>query len=313
MSNTEDIFTHTQDFEFEIEPCEEINGREERAAKEFPRAPWSGLVKDAPGCSTSIVNGLSQQLIHQMNIVLPDALVSFDGLNVDLEDAAWAYLQPPARRALEAAIQERGIRLKINSAYRTIAQQLLLYRWGKHCGYHVVAPPGRSNHQSGLAIDIDYPYDWRPCLERHGWRWLGSKDPPHFDYVGGGIQDIRRTAMLAFQKLWNKNNPNDRITEDSIYGQQTQSRLNQTLADGFEIAPWDEHPRLLRLCRPLMQGSDVRRLQEALKRAGYAINVDGYLGKKTAELIMEYQAAQNLVVDGIVGPLTFGKLHESVA
>ncbi len=303
---TDDTVIQTEEFDFE--PCEEINEGEGRAADQVPRGPWSGFVKDAPGCSTSIVNGLSQQLIHQMNIVLPNALVSFDELNVDLEDAAWAYLQPRARQALEAAIQERGIRLSVNSAYRTIAQQLLLYRWGRGCGYGLVARPGRSNHQSGLAIDIDDPYGWRPCLERHGWRWLGSKDPPHFDYVGGGTRDIRGTAMLAFQKLWNKNNPNDRIAEDGSYGPQTGSKLNHTLADGFEIAPWDDQPRVLRLCRPLMQGSDVRRLQEALKAAGYAVEADGYFGAKTTKIVKEYQTAQGLTVDGIVGPLTFGKL-----
>ncbi len=309
MSKTDDILTQAEEFDFE--PCEEINEGEERSADQVPRGP-SGLVKDAQGCSTSIVNGLSQQLIHQMNIVLPDALVSFDELNVDLEDAAWAYLQPPAREALAAAIAERGIKLQVNSAYRTIAQQLLLYRWGRGCGYRVVAPPGRSNHQSGLAIDIDDHLGWRSYLERRGWRWYGNQDPPHFDYVGSGRRDIRGTAMLAFQKLWNKNNPNNRIAEDSSYGPQTESKLNQTLADGFEIAPWDEQPRLLRLCRPLMQGSDVHRLQEALKAAGYAVEVDGFFGAKTAEIVKEYQAAQGLTVDGIVGPLTFGKLKESI-
>lgn len=308
---TNDILDNTDDFEFEL--CEEINEGEERSAGQVPRASWSGVVGNAPGCSTSIVNGLSQQLIHQMNIILPDALVSFDELNVDLGNAAWAYLQPPARRALEAAIQERGVRLKVNSGYRTIAQQLLLYRWGGGCNYHIVAKPGRSNHQSGLAIDIDDYAGWHDYLKRHGWKWYGPGDEPHFDYVGSGRRDIRGTAMLAFQKLWNKNNPNDRIAEDSTYGPQTESRLNKTLVDGFKIAPWDEKPRLLRLCRPLLQGSDVLRLQEALKAAGYAVDVDGYFGSQTAEIVKEYQKAQGLTVDGIVGPLTLAKLRESLA
>jgi N-acetylmuramoyl-L-alanine amidase len=248
-----------------------------------------------------------------MNIVLPNILVSFDDLNVDLEEAAWAYLQPPAREALAAAIQERGVRLSVNSAYRTIAQQLLLYRWGKGCGYKLVAPPGKSNHQSGLAIDIDDHDGWCPYLERHGWKWLGNQDPPHFDYVGGETRDIRGTAMLAFQKLWNKNNPNDRIAEDGGYGAQTESRLNQAVAGGFNIAPWDEQPRVLRLCRPIMQGSDVSRLQESLKAAGYAVEADGFFGAKTAELVKQFQTEKSLTVDGIVGSVTFGKLKESIA
>ena len=42
------------------------------------RAGFDRWLQDAPGCSTSVINGLSQQLIYQMNLILPDALVSFD-------------------------------------------------------------------------------------------------------------------------------------------------------------------------------------------------------------------------------------------
>jgi N-acetylmuramoyl-L-alanine amidase len=150
-------------------------------------------------------------------------------------------------------------------------------------------------------------------LERHGWSWYGDQDPPHFDYVGGGTRDIRGTAMLAFQNLWNKNNLNDRIAEDGSYGAQTESRLNQAVASGFKIAPWDEQPRVLRLCRPIMQGSDVRRLQESLKAAGYAVEADGFFGAETAELVKRFQTEKSLTVDGIVGSVTFGKLKESIA
>ncbi|MFB2974820.1 M15 family metallopeptidase [Microseira sp. BLCC-F43] len=167
--------------EFDFEPCFEIHEGEARSGA---KPGFEGLLQDAPGCGTSVVNGLSQQLIHQMNLIVPDALVSFDDLNVELEDAAFPYLQPSAKLGLQKAIQERGKKMHVNSAYRTIAQQLLLYRWGIGCGYSIVALPGRSNHQSGLALDINDHLGWKRYLENHGWEWFGPKDEPHFDFVG---------------------------------------------------------------------------------------------------------------------------------
>lgn len=294
-----DVKTYLEDFEFE--PCEEINVGE---ASTGIRALYTGPVQTAPGCSTAIANGLSQQLIHQMNIVLPNALVSFDELNVELGEAAFPYLQPPAKDALRKAIEERGMRMSVNSAYRTIVQQLLLRKWGRPCGYGIVAPPGKSNHQSGLALDINDHRGWEPYLEKYGWRWFGPKDEPHFDYVGKGTKDIRGTAMLAFQKLWNKNNPNDKIGEDSEYGSQTESRLNQSSVKGFSKAPWDEIPRVLKLSRPRIEGSDVIKLQEKLKAAGIVVAVDGEFGPGTDKAVKEFQQKNSLNADGIVGAKT---------
>jgi hypothetical protein len=300
MSDTP-VDAQNQPSEFDFEPCFDIYEGEARAGA---RPGFDGLLEKAPGCSTSVVNGLSQQLIHQMNLILPDALVSFDDLNVELEDAAFPFLQPQAKLGLQKAIQERGTKMHINSAYRTIAQQLLLYRWGSGCGFSLVALPGRSNHQSGLAIDIQDPYGWRPYLENHGWEWFGPKDDPHFDYVGGGTQDIRGTAMLAIQKLWNKNHPNETIDEFGGYGPQTEDALNRSPALGFDKAPWDAQPRVLKLSRPMMEGSDVKKLQESLQKAGITVSVDWVFGPGTDKAVKEFQQKKGLVADGIVGPKT---------
>ncbi|GET41870.1 peptidoglycan-binding protein [Microseira wollei] len=305
MSN-EDLETN----EFEL--CLDIFEGEARAAEQGdaePRGPWSGLIKDAPGCSTEIVNGLSQQLIHQVNAISGNLLVPFDDLdNLELGPAAWPFLIPPAKEALGKAIQDRGTKLKVNSAYRTLPQQYLLFKWGNGCGYPIVAKPGTSNHQSGIAIDIDDPGGWRPYLSKYGWVWLGEKDPPHFDYKGAGTQDLRSSATLAFQKLWNKNNPNQKITEDGAYGNQVQGCLNQTLAKGFEMAPWDDHPRTMRLFSPRMQGSDVQKLQEALIKAGFTLDADGVYGPGTDTAVKQFQEKNGMTVDGIVGSQTLVKL-----
>jgi len=295
------IGTSNQTPEYSGERCNDINQGEARSQT---RASFNGLLQDAPGCGTEIVNGLSQQLIHQMNLIVPNALVSFDDLNVGLGGAAYPYLQSPAKQALQLAIQDRGVKMYVNSAYRTIAQQLLLYTWGSGCGYSVVAPPGESNHQSGLAIDIEDHLGWLPYLEQYGWRWLGDFDPPHFDYVGGGTTDINSTAMLALQKLWNKNHPNEKIDEDGGYGPQTEGALKRSPALGFDKAPWDEKPRVLKLSRPLMEGSDVKKLQESLQKAGITVSVDWVFGPGTDKAVKEFQQKKGLKADGIAGPNT---------
>lgn len=188
------------------------------------------LVKDITGCETSPVRGLDQQLIDEVNVIIPNVLVSIEDLNVELTGSSvWTLLQLPAKEALGRAIAERGKILEINSGYRPLAGQLVLFRNGNECGYEV-ARVGSSNHQSGLALDIEDNAGWRPYLERHGWQWFGPKDDVHFDFEG---QDIGNTAILAFQQLWNRNNPNDPIPEDGIYGEQTEIRLGNSPAEGF--------------------------------------------------------------------------------
>lgn len=55
-------------------------------------------------------------------------------------------------------------------------------------------------------------------------------------------------------------------------------------------------------------GSDVRALQEALRKAGYNIAADGVFGAETQNAVRQYQSAQGLSVDGIAGQQTFGSL-----
>lgn len=99
-----------------------------------------------------------------MKEIDPNSLVNFEDLNVDCGPAVWPYLQLPAKKALAKAIAERGTLMVVNSAYRTIAQQQVLFNHfkGRKCGIPDAAIPPTSNHQSGLAIDIQDPFGWKP-------------------------------------------------------------------------------------------------------------------------------------------------------
>ena len=166
-TNKEEFSPTAEAQEHDHENCHAIYEVEENSP--VPRASFVGPIQNAPGCATMVANTLSQQSIHEVNVLLEestggslDFLVSFDSLNVSLGSAAYPYVQPPALDALRRAIDERGITMQVNSAYRTLAQQHLLFKWWNFgrgsCGFQKVAPPGASYHQAGLAIDIqDYP------------------------------------------------------------------------------------------------------------------------------------------------------------
>lgn len=56
-----------------------------------------------------------------------------------------------ALKAMFAAAKKAGYKLTVRSAYRSYSSQAAWYRTGDH---NLVAPPGASEHQSGLAVDL---------------------------------------------------------------------------------------------------------------------------------------------------------------
>lgn len=68
--------------------------------------------------------------------------------------------------------------------------------------------------------------------------------------------------------------------------------------------------------RPLLRytsrGNDVRDLQLMLREVGFELEADGIFGPITRECVKSFQAKNNLAVDGLVGPLTWGKLEAMV-
>ncbi len=191
------------------------------------------------GCTTAIVRGLSEQLIEEMNCIQPNVVASFDHLsNLNLYSAVFPFLQTPAVQGLTSTVSGQNT-LTISSALRTIPQQYLLYRWYQQgrCSIGLAAQPGRSNHNGALALDTPDYSAWKSRFQANGWSWLGSSDPVHFNYTAGG-SDIRQLSVLAFQKLWNRNNSNDLLVEDGLYGSNTESRLKQAPSNGFSIPPW---------------------------------------------------------------------------
>ena len=261
------------------------------------------VVKDK-GCSSGAVRGLSLQIIDEMNLIIPSVLVSIDDLDIDTRSDDLVlnlFMQPRAKEALRKAIKRRGVPIKLNSVYRTVAQQHLLFSWQGSCGITIAAKPGRSNHEDGFALDTPDASAWKNALEAEGWDFFGPKDPVHFTYIGGGVRDdVGDIGVKAFQTLWNKNNPSDQIKVDGDYGPTTADRLNRSPAAGFGVK------RILKVTEPIIEGEDVRQVQQALEKLGLlsAAQVDGFYGSDTASAVETFQKREGLGADGQVGPST---------
>lgn len=183
---------------------------------------------------------LDRQILFVMQKNNSESLVNFLDLNAEMSAQSFSFplLQPQAKKSLERAILKRMKKLVVNSAYRSITSQKLLsvYADKGKCGVGLAARPGKSNHQTGLAIDIEDSIGWAPYLKAEGWRG-DSLDPIHFyfDVLESDTQtlNISKLSIESFQQLWNLNNPSDKISVNGIYDSETDTRLSQSPIEGF--------------------------------------------------------------------------------
>lgn len=140
-------------------------------------------------------------------------------------------LDDDARVRLNAAMSEmrrRGIRPRVNSAFRSHAEQRALYRCSRNrrCrarrGIYGAKRPGTSMHEAGLAVDIGGVATGRRhrrrltpkgrqtvrIMRKHGFKWrYGLKDPAHFELSPqrAGYR-TEKAAIKAGQRRWLANN-----------------------------------------------------------------------------------------------------------
>jgi hypothetical protein len=219
---------------------------QEESDAEEPRAPEREVVRRystvqqaaARSCTTESVDGLSRQIIAQARCMEPNAFVPLPSRpNLVVESSVFPYLELRARNQLVKALDsKKGVTMTVNSALRTVAQQYLVWRWsaGKRCGVTLATPPGESNHEIGSALDIAEAATWRATLEAHDFKWLGASDRVHFDFTKSPARR-RATDVLAFQKLWNRNTPKEKIPESGRYDAKTEAALKRAPANGFAI------------------------------------------------------------------------------
>lgn len=165
-----------------------------------------------------------------------------------------------------------------------------------------------SNHASGTAIDLNatrHPLGTSPSANfsdgqirtiraiisatggvvRWGGDYSGRKDPMHFEILDGKTEKDCGTAL---------------------------SRLRTSVASTM---PTSQPPVVSGVAAVLRKGSEgeaVEALQRELNEQYPAYSklvVDGKFGDATEKVVREFQRRAGLVVDGLAGPATLGKLH----
>jgi len=221
---------------------DETDDGEPEAPKKAPPKPkhYATVAQAAAeSCSTASVDGLSRQIIEQARCIKPNAFVPLPSRpNLVLKEHVFPYLELEARNHLLKALDSHTSgKMTVNSVLRTVAQQYLVWRWSsnKRCGVQLATPPGESNHEIGVALDIAEAGTWRPALEAQDFKWLGTSDRVHFDYKGSETPPHTATDVLAFQTLWNRNHPTDKIAATGKYSPETEQRLKKAPPDGFPV------------------------------------------------------------------------------
>lgn len=209
------------------------------------------LLEDARRCDSgfeypaALVEGISVQLVEELRC-LDDSWLEFYTSCTDVGCIYASGPQPHAMRpevidALEEAARARSDYISITAGYRDVAMQYYSRWYNEHCDSSFdAAIPGQSNHQGGRAVDVRYYDFWWDTLLEHGFDHPISTDAPHFELVGTAAfrresEDLKTLSVLAFQRLWNRNHPDDPLVEDGVYGDDTKLRLGASPVEGFPI------------------------------------------------------------------------------
>src|SRR5262249_31341343 len=125
------------------------------------------------GCSTAGLIPLNDQILEillaTVNTAEETNLVSCADIPLlhAVGNSTIPLLQPAARLALQHAIEQKNRDMNLVHAYRTVAHQFVLREWKKHgrCGIRAARKPGTSDHERGLAIDINDHEVWTTTLK----------------------------------------------------------------------------------------------------------------------------------------------------
>jgi N-acetylmuramoyl-L-alanine amidase len=237
------------------------------------------------------IAGISNQLCHEaveMGFLEP---IASSQISCDSDSLVHLYLHPQAAAALRQVSATSEI--TVSSCYRTLAQQFVL----KRNLISLVANVGKSDHGSGKSIDVTNWHELSSGLREHGFRQsYGNRDAVHWDYQD--VPDNRSETVIAFQMLWNRNNPR-KLDEDGIVGSGVLSALSNSPVNGFINS---DQPRYLSFHD---SGKDVGTIQFKLRKLGFLKGAcDGLFGNQTQTAVIQLQTEVGLIPTGIVDDRT---------
>ncbi|MCA9537564.1 MAG: D-alanyl-D-alanine carboxypeptidase family protein [Myxococcales bacterium] len=199
-------------------------------------------------CDTppELVDGLSRQLVDAINCLRPGTLAEIPlGAQITMLRAGRPnIIDARALDALRAAAADGDRQLVVRWAYRDVALQHLFWLQDGFRGCAVAAPAGLSNHQNGLAVDLDDSQVWEPVMRAHGWANDLPNDRVHFDYQRAPDVGLGALSLLAFQALWNLNHADAPLALTAELDDATYEALSRAPIAGFatELCEGGEPP-----------------------------------------------------------------------
>ncbi len=171
-----------------------------------PATSGSGIVETSPPTDTSTDLPPDQPIDLGTGFLV---CVNLPGVSAPKTPALDARV---ARKlhAVRLDLQAQGISpLRFTYGFRSTAEQRDV-----NPGANYKAHPGTSPHEAGRAVDVS-GMTVRPdrgeivsTFKRHGWRWLGFGDPPHFEVSAASVGEPDRLAMIRkAQADYRRGNP----------------------------------------------------------------------------------------------------------
>lgn len=232
------------------------------------------------GTPDELVAGLSRQLVDAIECLRPGTLgeIPLDETLHMLSPDRPNLLDTRAIADLRAAAAAGDRPMVVRWGYRDVGLQQLFWLQDQYQGCAVAARPGNSNHQNGLAVDLDDWQYWEPIMRAHGWENNLANDRVHFDYQRASDIGLGPFSLYAFQELWNANHPEATLPLSGELDAETDEALASADLEGL---PDD----LCRGARPPARGPDGGPLtvgQLAWRTCGAAPSVATGLGAQVA-------------------------------
>lgn len=175
--------------------------------------------------------------------------------------------------------------------------------WYLKKGMAMLATPGKSQHNLGLAVDIANASEKKRInwlianVEKFGWSWeVVPSEPWHIRYVSGD------TPTAAVQEYVARN-----PKPVGMFG----SVADQKAAAEVKVAapkPNVEEAKGKPVLRLGQKGISIKEAQRLLEKNGYPCKPDGDFGPKTQNLIEQFQKARSIPVSGEIDQPTWAAL-----
>ena len=175
--------------------------------------------------------------------------------------------------------------------------------WYLKKGMAMLATPGKSQHNLGLAVDIHSAgekkrLDWLiKNVVKFGFSWeVVPSEPWHIRYTEGD------TVPQAV-KDWVAINPKEGSAFGTTAEQKTAAAVKQSIA-AIDTSVGAGKPRIIKDNK----GKAVKEMQALLVKHGFKCTPDGDFGAKTQDLVKQFQESKSIPVTGEVDQTTWAAL-----